>query len=359
MALTASSAVEKMAWLKERVKLASTGNRRSATLVASCDGGCIAFWNALKGDLLGAFYAVVNDSGQESVQGLAVDSANELLYTGDSLGAVKVWDILDYCVLGTDRDVPRKVLEWQAHAQNITDLNLVECSGVLITCSIDCSVRVWNAGTGDSIGTFGGKTLWNLQTLGLDADTQLKVRRRTCAAVDMVVTMATPSRQTTEIPGSIPEADEESENADGQTAAHTEVGTSRGGSTPAGGGAGAASPPTRAIGGILRIPSVVRRSPTRSPPDLGKLSVLGRVYSSEFKDKHAVRTGLRQKSDLPTASSAAVVGLRVCVPFCALKMGELKPLETVPVPAPVVAQGCVRSGNTHGRGTLLKVHIEQ
>ena len=43
VATTAKRAVEKIIWLKERVKLSSRGKHNVATLVASCDGGCAAF----------------------------------------------------------------------------------------------------------------------------------------------------------------------------------------------------------------------------------------------------------------------------------------------------------------------------
>ena len=70
--------MEKLLWLKERVKIASKGKAlNTATLVASCDGGCIAFWNAVKGDLLHAFYAVTNTYGVESIGGLSTDDKNE------------------------------------------------------------------------------------------------------------------------------------------------------------------------------------------------------------------------------------------------------------------------------------------
>lgn len=66
-----------------------------ATLVASCDGGCLAFWNALKGDLLGAFHAVGNEIGQDSVTSIAASADNTLLYTGDSLGVSAYFTVCD------------------------------------------------------------------------------------------------------------------------------------------------------------------------------------------------------------------------------------------------------------------------
>lgn len=118
----ATKQVDSVVWLKERIKAASHGNRECATLIAACDGGCIAFWNALKGDMLGAFYCVPSNPGQESVHGLAVNSENSRLFTGDSMGNVRIYDIKTFCYQGFDDKLPRVVAGWQAHTKTITNL---------------------------------------------------------------------------------------------------------------------------------------------------------------------------------------------------------------------------------------------
>eukprot|EP00038_Savillea_parva_P003051 m.120454 g.120454 ORF g.120454 m.120454 type:complete len:1304 (+) comp11055_c0_seq1:218-4129(+) len=163
---SASKNVDAVVWLKERIKAASSGNRECATLVVACDGGCVAFWNALKGDMLGAFYVVPSNAGQESVHGLAVDSANEMLITGDSMGNARIYNIKDYCFKGFDDQPPKVMAAWQAHTKLITDLVYVETRGVLVTASYDRSVRVWNVlGGGDMggyVGCFGAAMGWSL-----------------------------------------------------------------------------------------------------------------------------------------------------------------------------------------------------
>ena len=42
-------------------------------------------------------------------------------------------------------------------------MQLVEDSGVVVTSSSDCSVRVWGMSDGHFIGAFGGKTSWTLR----------------------------------------------------------------------------------------------------------------------------------------------------------------------------------------------------
>mmetsp|Transcript_24890 Transcript_24890/g.64815 ORF Transcript_24890/g.64815 Transcript_24890/m.64815 type:complete len:1231 (+) Transcript_24890:364-4056(+) len=165
---TAAKQVDALVWLKERVKAASSGNRECATLIATCDGGAVAFWNALKGDMLGGFYVVPSNRGQEAVHGLTVSSDNALLFTGDSMGNIRVFDIRTYCLHGFDDKPPKALHGWQGHTKTITNLEYVEQRGVLLTCSYDCSVRVWNikgpGDVGEYVGSFGAGVGWNLTT---------------------------------------------------------------------------------------------------------------------------------------------------------------------------------------------------
>lgn len=54
----------------------------------------------------------------QSILTMAVSPSNSILYTGDSLGFVKQWDIRDYFAGGEcNRDRPRLVNSWRAHVQ--------------------------------------------------------------------------------------------------------------------------------------------------------------------------------------------------------------------------------------------------
>jgi WD40 repeat protein len=173
---TAKTAVDSIVWLKERVKQltagAMAGSKASvtvsnvATLAVSCDGGCICMWNALKGDMLGGFYATADTFGGESVLAMATNDTNTLLYTGDSLGYVSIWEIENYCTNGEDAVPPKKFKEWRAHVQAITSMHYINGANVLITGSTDQSVRVWSAANGDFIGTFGSNSNWHLPVVG-------------------------------------------------------------------------------------------------------------------------------------------------------------------------------------------------
>ena len=171
----AKTAVESIVWLKDRVhQLTTQASQSSAkisavnigTLAVSCDGGCICFWNALKGDMLGGFYAVADQFGTEAVQGMATNSSNTMLYTGDSLGYINIWDIGDYCMNGEDSRSPKNMKQFRAHVQAVTSLKYVEGAHVLVSGSADQSVRVWSASDGDFIGTFGSTSSWHLPIRG-------------------------------------------------------------------------------------------------------------------------------------------------------------------------------------------------
>lgn len=188
VAANARTAVDAICWLKNRVKSVKSGSS-TATIAVSCDGGCVCFWNALKGDMYGGFYAVSDKFGFESVQGMAVDNANERLFTGDSLGFVRVFDIKTYCLKGDDANAPKLLREWRAHVQAISCLIFVETADVVITGSSDQSVRVWGALNGDFIGSFGGASMWSLSSGAMNL-TVTKKRNR--ASIGMNSLSASP-----------------------------------------------------------------------------------------------------------------------------------------------------------------------
>ena len=53
------------------------------------------------------------------------------------------------------------VKTWRAHIQNISSIEYIETARILITSSIDCTIRVWTP-DGKYIGTFGQDEIWNL-----------------------------------------------------------------------------------------------------------------------------------------------------------------------------------------------------
>ena len=166
--------VDVIVWLQARIKKMAASRMRGensddglnvASIAVACDGGCINFWNAIKGDLLGGFHAVADQHGADWICSMAVNKNSTRLYTGDTVGHVKIYDIETYCVKGRDSNPPRVVEEWRAHMHSVSALTYIEAAKLLVTSSLDQSVRVWNAKTGAFIGTFGGSS-WSLPIRG-------------------------------------------------------------------------------------------------------------------------------------------------------------------------------------------------
>lgn len=50
---------------------------------------------------------------------------------------------------------------WRAHIQNVSSIEYIETAKIIISCSSDCTIRVWTP-DGKYIGTFGQDEIWNL-----------------------------------------------------------------------------------------------------------------------------------------------------------------------------------------------------
>lgn len=50
---------------------------------------------------------------------------------------------------------------WRGHCQTITGIEYIDTSKVLVSSSIDCTIRMWSP-DGKYIGTFGQDEIWNL-----------------------------------------------------------------------------------------------------------------------------------------------------------------------------------------------------
>ena len=198
------SSVEKMIFLETREPL----HKETAIIVTSGAEGWIRFWSMHhEGGLLGQF----NSSHRlgESVLAIISDSNDTFLFTGDTQGYVKIWDIVDYCTSQqlrlTEKKAhleemrkkftffrvemyeeqkfketiprhlrnmfstrpppsssdPNRTLKYplllnsfRAHTHSIHSIDYVTDREILITASADCSVRLWSL-NGQYIGTFG------------------------------------------------------------------------------------------------------------------------------------------------------------------------------------------------------------
>ncbi|XP_066286244.1 cilia- and flagella-associated protein 337-like isoform X2 [Branchiostoma lanceolatum] len=151
---TSDLSIKKVVFLKSRA-----GKKDAAQLIASGPKGQIHFWNIFQG---GHLYGLVNGSKKQgTVTGMILNASDTLLFTADSLGFVYVWDLDGFCEDGEAPIPPALTRDWRAHIQSITGMDLIEENNILITCSQDCTVRVWTL-EGNFVGTFGQPDPWDI-----------------------------------------------------------------------------------------------------------------------------------------------------------------------------------------------------
>ncbi|XP_056297249.1 WD repeat-containing protein 49 [Pseudoliparis swirei] len=125
-------------------------------LLSSGAMGCVNLWNVLSGaKCVGSFKA---SRLQQKITKLAKADKDTLLYAADRIGYIYVYNI-DKFALG--QKSPRAENFWRAHTSRITGLQIVDNDQVVLTSSIDYTVRLWSA-HGEFIGTFGQSESWGV-----------------------------------------------------------------------------------------------------------------------------------------------------------------------------------------------------
>ncbi|XP_042318324.1 EF-hand calcium-binding domain-containing protein 8 [Sceloporus undulatus] len=195
--------VEKVLFLKTRER-----GPDNAILLTSCSDGHICAWAiGSKGGLMGKFRAAHGISRDTAVCSMCTDDKDLVLFTGDSLGYIKIWDIMNYCTpfkgedavsvmsdesgaenifcsfipeyckvtpryltLGAKEQVhqgwvttlvpPDCLSSWRGHLKNVVSIRYVERYRVILTSSHDCTIKLWML-KGKYIGTF-GQSQWRL-----------------------------------------------------------------------------------------------------------------------------------------------------------------------------------------------------
>ncbi|CAF0745072.1 unnamed protein product [Brachionus calyciflorus] len=148
--------VNKMIFLnKERY------NDKNAThLISSGPWGMIHFWTVFHGAAILARFQVSDKRGT-NITRMIFDSKLCHLFAADNYGYIYHYNIDEYATYGPERHPPQLVRCWRAHTQNVTSLEYIETSKIVISTSSDCTIRVWKP-DGRYIGTFGQDEVWNL-----------------------------------------------------------------------------------------------------------------------------------------------------------------------------------------------------
>ncbi|KAM4706617.1 cilia- and flagella-associated protein 337-like [Discoglossus pictus] len=133
--------------------------KESATLIASGPRGQITFWNIFGGGkVFGSFPGSHYNSG---VSDMNISEDDSLLCATDQMFFVYIWKISTYALHGPEEKPPSLLSCWRAHQCDITRVIPVSTHRLVITSSLDCTVRLWSL-MGNHIGTFGQNQEWNI-----------------------------------------------------------------------------------------------------------------------------------------------------------------------------------------------------
>ncbi|KAL2912296.1 hypothetical protein HK105_208211 [Polyrhizophydium stewartii] len=149
-----SRSIDKVVFLQER-----SGMREAASLVSTGSDGMIRFWNIFHGTLM--FEVDGTESRSEGIFTMVTNSSNTLLFTGDALGWVCVFDIHETALNDDSPAAMPLVVSFRAHVRSVTSMDIIEGPDVLVTCSADCTIRMFSF-KGEYIGIFGQSALWEL-----------------------------------------------------------------------------------------------------------------------------------------------------------------------------------------------------
>ncbi|XP_077156459.1 cilia- and flagella-associated protein 337-like [Paroedura picta] len=148
--------INKIIFILPRLKRKKT----AATLVASGPRGYVTFWNIFGQGKLLAYFS--HSKERTTISDMAVSDNYSLLCAGDQQGSLYIWDIAEYAAHGPEDKPPLLLQNWRAHDCSITSVALMNDYHLLITSSLDCSVKLWSL-QGEYIGMFGQNEPWNIE----------------------------------------------------------------------------------------------------------------------------------------------------------------------------------------------------
>ncbi|OCT97088.1 WD repeat-containing protein 64 [Xenopus laevis] len=129
-----------------------------AVLVASGPKGLITFWHISDGGKV--FGSFPGSHYEAAVRDMAISEDDSTLCAADQLFYVYIWNISQYALHGPEAQPPPLIHCWRAHSYDITRVVPVVKHKLVVTSSVDCTVRLWSM-KGEPIGTFGQSELWD------------------------------------------------------------------------------------------------------------------------------------------------------------------------------------------------------
>ncbi|KAF6274867.1 WD repeat domain 64 [Rhinolophus ferrumequinum] len=132
-------------------------------LVTAHEDGHLRLWT-IEGRLLKNMLPFTKHAAI-SLTSLYVDSCTRVLLTGNVEGHVILFSIGSFLDPPHDEKKFKQLLAWRAHSLEIIQVVYAEDKQVVLTASIDGSVRLWHAANGHYCGYFGQRRLFNISQI--------------------------------------------------------------------------------------------------------------------------------------------------------------------------------------------------
>nr|XP_025958323.1 WD repeat-containing protein 64 [Dromaius novaehollandiae] len=141
-------------YLEKNVSLSKAVMRYSPVLASAHENGYIYLWS-IQGNLLKEILPF-SKYPSVSLTALCTDISTKVLLAGSKEGYIMRWNIGSFFEdLQNNKNQIKEELCWRAHSTKVVDLFHEEEKNVVVTASIDGSVRLWHATNGYYLGYFG------------------------------------------------------------------------------------------------------------------------------------------------------------------------------------------------------------
>lgn len=140
--------------LKMNMQLLKAKAGQSPILASAHESSCIRLWS-IQGNLMKELLPF-SEHPSGPLTALCTDIFTKILLAGTKEGHIIRWNIASFLEDSQNRkNEIKEELCWRAHATEVVDLFIEEEKNVVVTASIDGSVRLWHAVTGYYFGYFG------------------------------------------------------------------------------------------------------------------------------------------------------------------------------------------------------------
>uniref|UniRef100_A0A8D0W8Y0 WD repeat domain 64 n=1 Tax=Sus scrofa TaxID=9823 RepID=A0A8D0W8Y0_PIG len=145
---------------KKHLGSASPSDAQPPVLVTAHEDGHLRLW-AVEGRLLKDILPFTKHAAI-SLTSLHTDSCTRILLTGNVEGHVILCSISSFLDPPHDEKKFKQLLAWRAHSLEIVQIIYIEDKQVVLTASIDGSVRLWHALSGHYCGYFGQRRIFEM-----------------------------------------------------------------------------------------------------------------------------------------------------------------------------------------------------